>query len=275
MPVLEAIAEEKPAPCDGAAAERRAQLILEHLPRVRWIAGRICHRLPSNVCLEDLVSAGVLGLIEAVDHYDPSYNVKLRTYADHRIRGAILDSISGLDGVPAHKRVMANQLAQAAADAAQRTNGNSTSEDIAQELGISLEEYHARIQETRHVRLRSLEASCINGCEEFSLLDVLADDAERQPYYQIEKQELRKLVNKGLASLPPMERIVMTLYFTEGWRLRDIAGIVDLHITRISQLKAQATARLRCFVITRWPAGKGGALAATSPIMRAQLDPAY
>jgi RNA polymerase sigma factor for flagellar operon FliA len=274
MSALEATIEEKEQP-RVFPDERRAQLILEHLPRVHWIASKIHQKLPPGVCLEDLVSAGVLGLIEAVDHYDPRYNVKLQTYADHRIRGAILDSISGLDGIPAHKRIKAKQLEQAAANAAQRTNGSSSSEDVARELGISLDEYHAQLQETRQVRIRSLEAVCIKGKEEFSLLDVLADDAERQPYYQIEKEELRKLVHKGLASLPPMERIVMTLYFNEGWRLREIAGVVDLHITRISQLKAQATLRLRCFIMARWPTGKGGALGRTNPVMRAQPIPIH
>src|SRR3712207_1114527 len=89
---------------DTITAQRREELILDHLPQVRWIASCIHERLAQGTLLEDLVSAGIVGLIQAVDHFDPARNTSLRTYAEHRIRGTILDSIKGLDGVPVHKR---------------------------------------------------------------------------------------------------------------------------------------------------------------------------
>src|ERR1700733_9872908 len=90
--------------------EEREKLILEHLPQVRWIATRIHERLPENTSLEDLISTGIIGLINAVDSFDPTFNVKLKTYAEHKIRGAILDSIRGMDGVPPHKRKRLKQI---------------------------------------------------------------------------------------------------------------------------------------------------------------------
>src|SRR5215470_1063783 len=86
------------------SANDREKLILEHLPQVRWVATRIHEKLPDSTCLEDLISIGIVGLINAIDNFDPQFNVKLKTYAEHKIRGAILDSVRGLDGVPAHKR---------------------------------------------------------------------------------------------------------------------------------------------------------------------------
>src|ERR1700694_409549 len=121
----------------------RERLISEHLPQVRLIARRIHERLPENVSLDDLISAGVVGLISSVDHFDPKHNVKLKTYAEYKIRGAILDNLRGLDWAPRQKRKMARQV-QAAMDAAgQRLHREPTEEEIAKELQLDLVEYHA------------------------------------------------------------------------------------------------------------------------------------
>src|SRR5579863_8668401 len=107
------------APEDNSAGERE-RLILEHLPQVRWIASRIHEKLPESTSLEDLVSIGIVGLINAIDNFDPKYNVKLKTYAEHKIRGAILDSIRGMDGVPAHKRKRLKEIEAAITAVEQR-----------------------------------------------------------------------------------------------------------------------------------------------------------
>ena len=111
--------------------ERREQLILEHLPQVRLIARRIQERLPENITLEDLVSTGVIGLIAAIDNFDPSHNVKLKTYAEYKIRGAILDSLRGLDWAPRQKRRQAKQIEAAIAVAEQRLQRAPNEEEIA------------------------------------------------------------------------------------------------------------------------------------------------
>src|ERR1700750_2633502 len=119
----------------------REQLILEHMPQVRLIARRIQERLPENISLEDLVSTGVIGLIAAIDNFDPTHNVKLKTYAEYKIRGAILDSLRGLDWAPRQKRKKAKQIEGAIAAAEQRLQRAPIEEEIAEQLHLTVDEY--------------------------------------------------------------------------------------------------------------------------------------
>src|SRR5579872_1651211 len=124
------------------AAEEREHLILEHLPQVRLIARRIHERLPESVSLEDLISTGTIGLIAAIDRFDPAHNVKLKTYAEYKIRGAILDSLRGLDWAPRQQRKRSKQIEAAIAAAEQKLHRMPSEEEIAAELNVSIEEYH-------------------------------------------------------------------------------------------------------------------------------------
>src|SRR6202167_5006075 len=135
----------------------RDRLILENLPHVRWVAMRIHEKIGGAVSLEDLVSSGVIGLIHAVDSFDPKYNVKLKTYAEHRIRGSILDSIRGLDGIPAHKRKQLKNIEAPIASAEQRLQRVPGEEEIAAEMNLSLAEYQDALAEVRAVSLGSLD----------------------------------------------------------------------------------------------------------------------
>lgn len=138
--------------------EERERLILEHLPQVRLIARRIQERLPKNISLEDLVSTGVLGLISAIDNFDPAHNDKLKTYAEYKIRGAILDSL-GLDWAPRQKRRKTKQIEAAILAAEQRLQATPAEEDVAAQLEISLDEYHEWLVEIRGLNVASLEFS--------------------------------------------------------------------------------------------------------------------
>src|SRR3954470_2478664 len=142
---------------DVMAESERERLILEHLPQVRLIARRIQERLPENISLEDLVSTGVLGLISAIDNFAPSHNVKLKTYAEYKIRGAILDSLRGLDWAPRQKRRQAKQIESAIAAIEQRVQRTPTEDEIAGELEISLDQYHEWLVEIRGLNVASLE----------------------------------------------------------------------------------------------------------------------
>ena len=242
-------------------AEKRAELILENLPRVRWLAARIHQRLPSSVVLEDLISIGVLGLIEAVDRFDPDLNVQFKTYAEHRIRGAILDSVCELDGVPAHKRSKAKRLRQAASTVEQRLGHTPSSEEVADELGVSMEEYHEWVNDTRSISVGSLAAMRETDRSTLPLADTIADQDSVPPDHLMQLAEQDELVRRGLNALPVLERRVIDLYFKDGLCLREIASMLNLHITRISQIKASATQRLRRFVEQRSSAHNGGAAA--------------
>src|SRR5438874_13162351 len=117
--------------CEMISDAEREQLILQHLPQVRLLARRIQERLPENISLDDLVSTGVIGLISAIDHFDPTHNVKLKTYAEYKIRGAILDSLRGLDWAPRQKRRQAKQIEAAVSHLEQRVHRTPTEEEIA------------------------------------------------------------------------------------------------------------------------------------------------
>ena len=235
--------------------ETREQLILEHLPQVNWIASRIHEKLPPNIELDDLISAGIVGLLAAVDNYDPTQNATLKTYAEYKIRGAILDSIRGLDGIPAHKRKRVKEVQSAIAAAEQKLQRIPTEDEIAGELGISIAEYQQWVVDLRAVSLGSLQV--IEDGEEVSLLKFISDDEDHSPAHLLERSELEKVIAEGMKKMPQNERTVLSLYYKEELNLREIAAIMDLHVTRISQLRAQAILRLRNYMERKWPGGRG------------------
>jgi RNA polymerase sigma factor for flagellar operon FliA len=236
-------------------AEQREQIILDHLPQVRLIARRIHERLPDHINIDDLISAGTLGLISAVDNFDSSQNVQLKTYAEYRIRGAILDSLRGMDFAPRQKRRQARQIEAAMAACEQRRGRPPSEEEIADELGLSLDEYREWLVELEHVQIGEFDAP--NGPASSTVLRRLADDHENLPSVVLERAELERLLGRSIGNLPKVERTVLALYYKEELNLREIAGIMDLHLSRISQLKSQAVLRLRSAMQKRWPAGRG------------------
>ncbi len=238
-------------------AAERERLILEHLPQVRLIARRIHERLPGSVSLEDLISTGIVGLISAIDNFDPSLNFKLKTYAEYKIRGAILDSLRGLDWAPRQKRKKAKLIEAAVSAAEQRLHRVPNEEEIAQELKVDMEEYHSWLVEIRGVNLGSLEYT---GGEEGGrdLLKYISDNEENWPSRILERSELERLLAEGIQKMPYVERTVLSLYYHEELTLREIAKVVELHESRVSQLKTQAILRLRGYIEKRWPT-RGGA----------------
>jgi RNA polymerase sigma factor for flagellar operon FliA len=237
----------------------RERLILEHLPQVRLIARRIQERLPENISIEDLMSTGVIGLISAIDNFDPRHNVKLKTYAEYKIRGAILDSLRGLDWAPRQKRRRAKQIEASIATAEQRLQREPGEDEIAAELGISLAEYHQWLVEIRGLNIASLEYS--GGEQGKDLLQYIPDESEKLPSTILEKSELERLLAEDIETIPPMEQTVLSLYYREELTLREIADIVHLHESRISQLKSQAILRLRSKLAQRWPGSRGAVTA--------------
>jgi RNA polymerase sigma factor for flagellar operon FliA len=237
-------------------AERRERLILEHLPQVRLIARRIHERLPDSVSLDDLVSAGVVGLIAAVDNFDPDQGVKLKTYAEYKIRGAILDSLRDLDWAPREKRKRARQVENAISAAEQRWKRAATEEEIAAELSLEVEEYREWLVEIRGLDIGSLELGG-SGAEPQSLLKFIPDADAQSPSRLLERSELERLLGEAIGGMPKIERVVLTLYFEEEMTLREIAQIVNLHESRISQLKSQAILRLRSHMERCWPVVRG------------------
>ena len=240
---------------DECAGERE-RLILEHLPQVRLIARRIHERLPESVSLDDLVSTGIVGLIAAIDHFDPAHNVKLKTYAEYKIRGAILDSLRGMDWAPRQQRKRVKQIERAIAVIEQRVHRSPSEEEISSELKLTMEEYHEWLVDVRGVNLGSLESSSPEE-EGRDLLRFISDNEESWPSRLLERAELERLLASAIEKMPNMERTVLSLYYHEEMTLREIAKIVKLHESRVSQLKSQAILRLRTYIEKRWPLQHG------------------
>jgi RNA polymerase sigma factor FliA len=243
----------------GYSAEEREQLILEHLPQVRLIARRIHDRLPESVSLDDLVSTGIVGLISAIDRFDSSHNVKLKTYAEYKIRGAILDSLRGLDWAPRQQRKRSKQIEAAISRAEQLLHRSPTEEEIAAQLGLTIEAYHEWLIDVRGLNLGSLESAAPEDENNSSrdLLKYISGDEENWPSRLLERSELQKLLAEAITKMPDVEKTVLSLYYHEELTLREISKIVKLHESRISQLKSQAILRLRSYMEKRWPTARG------------------
>ena len=249
--------QEQAQPGSTFGADEREQLILEHLPQVRLIARRIHERLPESVNLDDLISTGAVGLIAAIDRFDPTQNVKLRTYAEYKIRGAILDSLRGLDWAPRQQRKRSKLIERAISRAEQRLHRSPDEAEVAEELKIGLEEYHEWLVEIRGLNLGSLENASPEEDDNRDLLRYISDDEESWPSRLLERSELQKLLAEAIAKMPDIEKTVLSLYYYEELTLREISKIVHLHESRISQLKTQAIARLRSYMERRWPTPRG------------------
>jgi RNA polymerase sigma factor for flagellar operon FliA len=243
----------------GAALspEERERLILEHLPQVRLIARRIHERLPESVSLDDLISTGSVGLISAIDRFDPTLNVKLKTYAEYKIRGAILDGLRGLDWAPRQQRKRSKQIEAAISIVEQRLHRAPEEDEIAAQLGLNLAEYHEWLVEIRGLNIGSLESTTADDDNSRDLLSYISDDEETWPSRLLERSELQRLLAEAIGKMPDVEKTVLSLYYYEELTLREISKIVRLHESRISQLKSQAVLRLRCYMEKRWPSPRG------------------
>jgi len=236
--------------------EQRERLILEHLPQVRLIARRIHERLPESVNLDDLISTGIVGLIQAIDNFDPRHGVKLKTYAEYKIRGAILDSLRGLDWAPRQQRRKVKQIEAAIGRLEQRCQRTPTEEEIAAELGLSIEDYREWLVDVRGVNLGSFELATAEE-DGRDLLAFVSDAEENWPSTLVERAELERLLAEAIEKLPPIERTVLSLYYHEELTLREVAKVIKLHESRVSQLKSQAILRLRSYMRSRWPTPRG------------------
>lgn len=238
------------------AEARRERLILEQLPQVHFIARRLHEKLPESVCLDDLVSAGTVGLITAVDHFDESQGVKLKTYAEHKIRGAILDSLRGLDWASRHRRKKAKDVEEAIRATEQKLQRPPTQEEVAAAMGMTLEQYQARLLHVHGLNLESLEiAAGPSGSQ--TLLSLIPDTEDNLPSVLVERSELERLLAQAIAEMPERERTVLALYYQEELTLREIAGVLGMHISRVAELKTECILRLRARMAEYWPRPRG------------------
>lgn len=241
----------QPAAFDSEASQRRDALVVQHLPQVRLIAKRIHDRLPDYISLDDLISTGVIGLLSAIDNFDPSFKVQLNTYAERKIRGAILDSLREMDWAPREVRKRSKLIQAAIHRTKQRLGREATEEEIAAELQISHPEYQKWLSEVQSVELERLE--CVKGDERGQdLLNFISDDEEQWPSAIVERSELERILALAIERMPKTERTILQLYYYEELNLREIAQVVGMHLSRVAQLRAQAVLRLRSHLERVW-----------------------
>jgi RNA polymerase sigma factor for flagellar operon FliA len=231
----------------------RERLILEHQPQVLRLARWIHGRMPANVSLDDLVSTGNLGLIAAIDSFDPSRHASLKTYAEHKIQGRILDSLRQQDWAPREQRKHAKQIAAAIAVLEQRLQRAPTEEEIATELNLTLERYHQWHVNVRGMDLARLEPAGPLDAERRNLLDVVSGDSKMWPSAVLERSEARSALTAAIAGLPDVEKTILGLYYSGGLSQTDISTIIGVHKSRIALLAKQAILRLRVGMAEHWP----------------------
>jgi len=220
------------------------KILLEHLPVVRFLARRIHERLPQHVDIEDLVSAGVVGLMDAFAKFDPEKKVQFRSYAQFRIRGAILDSLRTLDWSPRELRRKGRAVEEAIRALTARMGRAPGESEIAAELGVSLEEYQQLLGELKGLEIGTLhmERNEESGDEE---LAYVPGKPEEDPLFRTLKSELQERLTEAITHLPDRERLVMTLYYYEEMTMREIGLALGVVESRVSQVHASAVVHLR------------------------------
>jgi RNA polymerase sigma factor for flagellar operon FliA len=229
--------------------ELREQLLVQYLPLVRRLASRLLGSLPRSVRLDDLVSAGVMGLLTSLDNFDPSLGIKFETFAMNRIRGAMVDSLRELDWVPRSIRQKARRLERTIDQLAQRLGRIPDDLEVAEALQLSAEEYGDMLNEVNIAVLLSLDDSFRSHNGDPATLAELAPDKGRpSSQEQIEETEIRDLLVKRLKCLPEQEKLVIALYYYEELTFKEIGSILGLTESRVSQIHSKAILSLRSTV---------------------------
>ncbi|GIX47071.1 MAG: RNA polymerase sigma factor WhiG [Candidatus Tectimicrobiota bacterium] len=228
-------------------AQEKERLILEYAPVIKYIAQRLAIRLPPHISVDDLINAGVIGLIDAIEKYDPSRDNTFKTYAEFRIRGAMLDELRNMDWVPRSVRQKESALNRAYEELERRLGRSAEDEEVAAFLGIDTEELYAWLNQLRGVALLSLDALGLHSHdgEPFNLLDILPGDEAQNPVQMLQKQRLREILARAIDELPYQERVVISLYYFEELTMKEIGKVLHITESRVSQIHTKAIFHLR------------------------------
>ena len=229
-------------------SEERGELILHYAPLIRYVAGRLAMRLPPHISVDDLISSGVMGLIDAIEKFDPSKKIKFKTYAEFRIRGAMLDELRSLDWVPRSLRKKASELEKIYERLEKRLGRPAEDEEVAKELGLELDEFYALLDETKNVTFLDIEVikrRLPDSNFEDDLFDLIADDKEQDPFTRLNMGQVKEILKEAIKGLPEKEKLVISLYYYEELTMREIGEIMGYTESRISQMHTKAMLRLR------------------------------
>ena len=234
--------------------DARDQLILHYSPLVKFVAGRVASGLPSSVEQADLVSYGIIGLIDAIAKFDPSRGFKFETYAITRIKGSMLDELRANDWVPRSVRTKARTLEQAIADIRAREHRPPTDEELATELGVDDEQLRVMLGQVSFTGLVALDDLLGHGRDEGSTVGDTIADGGPGPLAAYEVTEMREHLNASIRALPEREKTVLGLYYYEGLTLAEIGGILGVTESRVCQIHTKAVLSLRARLVA---AGRG------------------
>lgn len=229
----------------GLCPQTREELLLEQLPQVRYIAKRIHERLPQHVAIEDLFQAGVLGLVEALDKYNPGKNVQLYSYAKFRIRGAILDSLRDLDWSPRTLRREARRIEAVHSQLREKLGRNANEQELAEALDLDLADYQKLLDKIRGLEIGSLFAETAEqGSEEFLEFDV-AGPANQNPFHRCAESEQKEMLAAAISDLCEREQQVLSLYYFEELTMKEVGLVLGVVESRVSQIHTAALISLR------------------------------
>ncbi|MFC1555894.1 FliA/WhiG family RNA polymerase sigma factor [candidate division KSB1 bacterium] len=224
----------------------KEQIIIKYINLVKFVAGRLMISLPPSVEVNDLESAGVMGLIDAIDRFDPKYGVKFESYAIPRIKGAMLDELRKLDWIPRSIRSKSRELEKVISRIENEKGRQATDDEISEHMNISIEEYHSLLREVSSVSLLSLDNVIFDDeGGKGELHEVVKDHTEEEPDEAINREELKELVIRSIDDLPETERLVIALYYYEELTLKEIGQVLQLSESRISQIHTKTILSLR------------------------------
>ena len=225
---------------------KRNELILTYTPLIKYIATRLASRLPPQVSIDDLISCGIIGLIDAINKFDVSKNVQFKTYAEFRIKGAMLDELRALDWVPRSIRRKITDLEKTYSELEKKLGRPATDEETAKALDMDLEEFHKLLDETKSVSFMDIDLLRQKSPEagSASIMDLLSGD-DTDPFTSLNLSQVRNLTAQAIADLPEKEKLTVSLYYYEELTMKEIGEVLGYTESRISQMHSKAMLRLR------------------------------
>jgi RNA polymerase sigma factor for flagellar operon FliA len=225
----------------------REHFVTQYAPLVKYVAGKIAIGMPQNVDFDDLVGYGVFGLLDAIEKFDPDKDIKFKTYAVTRIRGAIFDELRSIDWVPRSVRQKAKELERIIGRLETRLGRSATDDEIAQELGINVKELHSLILKISGASILSLSDVWYVGDEsdKVSVMESIESPKSLNPDIIVEREEIKNIIVQAISELPDKEKKVLILYYYEDLTLKEIGEVLQVTESRISQLHTKAILRLR------------------------------
>ena len=225
----------------------RDKFIRQYMPLVKYVAGKVAVGLPASVEFDDLVGYGQFGLLDAINKYDPAKGVKFKTYAVTRIRGAIFDELRQIDWVPRTVRQEARKIEDAIVTLESRLGRTATDSEIAGSLNISEDEYHRKVMKVSGTSVLSLNDVWYAGDDNdnMSIGNNIESPSSLNPDVIAEREEIRKVIAQAISELPEKEKMVIVLYYHEDLKFKEIGEVLEVSVSRISQLHTKANLRLR------------------------------